>query len=287
MWFRWLMCALTVASLSAEDNEAKLTRLLNNRLKAVTTLRLDRDAYFPGEIATLTITVTNPTNEPLEIPAPFEPTSSGIDLMGKDTPQARELGVEYWYLAPHRFSDFPTRLDTGSIVLHPAVRLERTVRSDEKHFGYYRWFGHRGAVPATPGEYRVEFSYDTRVHVDFRVVQPEMTQFVAAPLPALGGTDREAPRGYMHAFVLAFGGRYAICRNVQATALNPELFRGYYGDLAPLERVGEMDEPVTALRVRLEGEGAVVEWATARQSMRAEINSATIDRYLPRTEIVR
>ena len=56
----------------AAARQKKRQELAANRNKLDVTLKLDREVYFTGEDAEITIRIVNPTSEILEVPGPFD-----------------------------------------------------------------------------------------------------------------------------------------------------------------------------------------------------------------------
>jgi hypothetical protein len=136
--------------------------------KLRTRLFLDRKIYMPGELAIVTIRVTNPTGEPLEIPDPFHKWSGGLDLMRRVTPPGN--GPGFAYTSPHPYSGMSNRDDVlPRVIINPGQTLSESYRTDAPLFLNQPALP-GGTMPHTPGKYLIVYSYDTRAEVNFEVI---------------------------------------------------------------------------------------------------------------------
>ena len=120
----------------------------HNSRRMISKLELDRQEYLAGELFKLTITVTNPTPDALEIYDPFHGSTSGIDLMRlANSKDDKELAGQYIFVSPHPsvgWQDLPG----PTIVLQPGQTRRYAVESRERIFGGgLSWSG-----PGAPGK---------------------------------------------------------------------------------------------------------------------------------------
>src|SRR4051812_40868879 len=66
------------------DFSPRAKPLVLNEAKLRVSLKMDRPVYFIRELAEVTITVTNPTADMLEIRAPFDSRGPFLELRGKN-----------------------------------------------------------------------------------------------------------------------------------------------------------------------------------------------------------
>lgn len=238
----------------AQTQEDTATR---NITQLQTTISLDHAIYVPGEIATITIRIQNPTDRVLQIPAPFWPKRAGIDVLEKGTERAREMGQEYWYISPHPYSNYPPSPESPTVGIQPGEVMTQSVRTDEAVFSGAALLADKG-VPTRPGEYRMVYSYDSRAHADFSVARPILEGFKSQVLDeeSVRASDgsRHVVTHRVHAVALAIGDRHLVLRTLYArrpekprSVIGKEWSDGDAASFAPMERVAELDQAVTDL----------------------------------------
>jgi hypothetical protein len=240
---------------------------VRNISKLESTLTMDHSVYVPGEIATITFRVRNPTDQVLEVINPFWAESATFELWAKHYPTARTLGIDYGP-PPDSIADvLPAAPLEGppTIQLQPGATVSRTVRSNDLRVGEYVLNG--GAVPdRLDSEYRLIYTYDSRVHTDFKVAAPFLERFVTQTLDKdlyihEDGKAEEITHR-VHALVLAIGEQRVILRTIGAW--QPRLPRTAVGQkwsdstaFYPYERIAELNEPVTGLELSASSSGSI------------------------------
>jgi hypothetical protein len=128
-----------------------------------TAISLDREVYLPGEVAQITMTVTNPDSRPVLSWTPFITDSSCLELAIKGkTPRVDEsCGA----------GDPEDRPKTTTFA--PGETKQLVLNSFDPMFGTNIWpLGSQGArAPISPGDYTLTFEYGLApaADLDFRV----------------------------------------------------------------------------------------------------------------------
>ena len=258
------------------DRKIQLDRN-TGKLRAV--LKLDRAEYLPGEVALLTITVTNPTAVSLEVFDPFYVLTGSIEMSIKKTVGQK---TEWQTTAPDplccvgilRADTLPTRVFAAGEI------LERQFASHEPHFGadFVRRVQVTSQIPESPhqaaiplirmpeyaGEFELTYTYCPTQAVQFRVV-PAIAESVAyarlekqdPPLRYGNGEHVRLvplPRDVILAVLSAGGTHYIVASRFGQTGdrqiyrvPHTELSVGGARTLGPYVRVGSSNLPITAL----------------------------------------
>ena len=87
--------------------------IAKNSAKLTVTVKLDRDVYFPGEDAQITVRVVNPTPGILEVRAPFEVRTGGLNLMERNGRRRPDLPPSEWIFR----SSHPVGMHSHDIVV--------------------------------------------------------------------------------------------------------------------------------------------------------------------------
>jgi len=221
-------------------------------------LSLDHEIYMPGELATVTIGVTNPTAEPLLVPDPFNKLSGGLDLMRRTIPAGN--GPDLAYTSPHPYSGMPNRDDSlPNVRINPGQTLSKSYRTDAPLFLNQPVLP-GDTMPRTPGRYLIFHSYDPRAGADFEVVRPKIEALQSLRLPDEIVPGQAAHTHVVHVFVLANGEdqRFLFRTLGQwetgyrfVTALGSPLADFDIDTLAPYLRVAALDGPIRNLQLEL------------------------------------
>jgi hypothetical protein len=140
-------------------------------------MTMDRSAYFPGEDATLTIHIKNPTASAREIPQPF------VYGTGYVMPQKRDDKAELWGgwvdLGPREEMDIgrpntPTQFIAPGQTIHKQWLLSDSSRDPV--------VGKASRLPYQAGEYRLHYSYPGGATANFQVVYPTLEDWRMVPL---------------------------------------------------------------------------------------------------------
>ncbi len=139
-----------VAGGGEEDDDQPLSpelthylMLMNNLRQMNVTVSADRSLYFPGEAMKLSLTVTNPTSQSLEIPDPNDPGTQRVHGCIGDS--------EAMMVDPNN-PPGKIRRDVHRVVLQPGQSITVTADSEDKEAAE-RWC----LGPAGPGEETMTF----------------------------------------------------------------------------------------------------------------------------------
>ena len=217
-------------------------------------LGMDRDVYFPGEAARLSISVRNPTEDPLLVLEPFTVATGCIEILKKAATATYEpVGADSMcdnieaqnYTPVTTFSGFEER--------------ERTSWSFEARFDLYMPLVDSGGVPAEPGEYAALYTYRARKAL-FRVVAPTLDASTILRLAdstwmnPISEKDEPLAR-YIRAFAVRWNNESFVCAGVFARSY-ARPFRTRQGDVfqssaaepaSPYRRLATSGMAVTAI----------------------------------------
>ena len=128
-----ILCSLSLRAQTGRDDDTgpspeavRFSTLITNLRQAKVTLLTDREVYFPGEVLKLTVTVTNPTSQPLEIPDPNDPRAQRIKGCYADY---EDWGSSY---SDPRNPRGAIGLDVRRVILQPGQSISLTVDSEDK-----------------------------------------------------------------------------------------------------------------------------------------------------------
>jgi len=133
--------------------------------QTVVQLTLDRATYLPAETCSLTLTISNPTPNVLQIPDPLNYRGASFDLWSKEPRWKTVWGSEWGSMSPNPNA---SRDPQPPIVAVPAGdKITKTFSSaDRSAMDTFRM----EAVPSYPGQFRLVFNYPKAPYVEFRVV---------------------------------------------------------------------------------------------------------------------
>jgi hypothetical protein len=219
--------------------------LLENRKKVQTKVTLNATEYWAGETYAAEFSVTNPTQNPLEIPDPSPEQGYGFDLLrfNDQKPKPGEPPAEFEVLAAHPYSDrMPTVVDGPSVVLQPGQSLR--IQIDSRIHSYRSDDGGVSGIPDRTGKYRLVYSYWPRASADFHVVAPTLEQFeelqLLIPLEGReGGTPNGRPfiaQRYVYGYVLSVD-------NVRYLAITPSW------STSPLREIPDRTRPANDIMI--------------------------------------
>jgi hypothetical protein len=167
------------------ERQKKLPELAANRSKLDVMLRLDREVYFTGEDAEITIRVVNPRPEILEVPAPFEVLTGGVNLMERNGKRYPLLDSSQWVPnSAHPIGGSGPVVVAGyvpplppTIWLPPYQPIEKTFRLSEGGCSSETPFIGVCGLPKEEGEYRLVYDYHYKAFAQFRIVYPKLEQW--------------------------------------------------------------------------------------------------------------
>ena len=241
---------------------------LGNIQKLESKMVLDHGDYLPSERAVLTVTIKNPTNAPLEVPAPFQ---TGACYLIFEPDLSKPPGG----LPPDDdFGGYFAYATAPTMVLSPGQVTEQTVTTGEPKPWWVSF-----DIPRTPGRWRVAYGYDDRIHADFKVVEP--TKLWAISILHLRPTEEmEYGKPTVRSSVVPFlaietvsGEHWLFRGDPLRKELSPWPLKEFtldvlYSQIRFFERVQRLAEPVTSLHTELRADDTVdVEAKTASGRM--------------------
>jgi hypothetical protein len=242
----------------------------SNTQKLECKLRLERDTYLPDERARLAVTIGNPSNSPLEVRAPFQQRSGGFyvakvfDGGGEEFMLSDDSGLQ------------PARFNVPTMIMQPGQEVTQTIATNRS--SQFR-------IPGSSGMYRVKYSYAYGAGADFRVIDISAAKLWAVSLVHLQPEEvlDEVGRASMKRACVPFfavetsPGEHWLLRGDPDTRrdISPSPNREFTLDvllsqLIGFERVKQLDEPVTSMRMDLRADETVdviAETASHRQIM--------------------
>jgi hypothetical protein len=153
------------AQIGVETPEERVVRLTRNVQLLKVEMTMDRAVFFPGETATITVTVTNPTGRPLEVPlvTDTEGFYGSVKLNSGWTPPAEPLR--------------PPDAAAPGTLLPPGGGVTFTIHTLDK---IYRPWQMTGAMPPNPGRHRLVSRLGGAV--EFEVAEPILEKGMLVPL---------------------------------------------------------------------------------------------------------
>ena len=246
---------------------------------------LDRDIYLRGEVMHLTMTVSNPTSETLEV---FDPAATVWDFLHWGSRSLSPF-ANWEQLQGEPPSDQDPNWSASTVWLLPGQRIERQVigrgpavgdgalqQSDRfmVYYGYLDWLSHAGQAA-------------------FRVVQPRVVAASPVRLQNLKqqsdgstGDVKETPRYTYGAVLEANQKRYIVVSRNWTSApdlrlvTGAKLDTGIAGYLEPYDRVAEVSREVQSVSLEANSDdNVVVHWVDesgARNSVFLDKSHAVI-----------
>jgi len=167
-------------------NLKRILDLENNRMKLDVSVRMDRDVYFPGEDAQVTVRVVNPTAQILEVPEPFDERTGNVSIMARGTGDLKND----WVVVSGGGGHGPViAVPDANLPVQPAVWISPN-QPLETTFWLSAAGCHGHAVPFVKvcqleereGEYRLGYGYTAKAFATFRVVWPQLEQWAESVL---------------------------------------------------------------------------------------------------------
>ena len=238
-----------------------------NRLSV--TLSLDREVYLPQEIATATITITNPTNAALVVPQPFKVTTGTI-ILSQRWPNGE------WHSDEH-FQPILYDAATPTITMAPGETKQLTFRMDTLAFsGQYPAHEWLSGMQPHPGRYRFNYmyTYSPEAAYFFNIRDGDsMDHLVDVPVPLPAMAPPGAVNWYRPVVVIRQGSEYAVCVARRGTG-GRELPRKpvgkpYSSGLGLLKRIATSTVPIVSLQAELDPlQRIAVRWTDANNLSR-------------------
>jgi hypothetical protein len=273
--------------LAAQEDfsKSRLFALRKNAQSLNVVVKLDRSEYLAGEDPEVTLSVSNPTVWPLEVPDPFHVENAGIDLQAKDPANRAKYGTDWWYLAPHPFAlSRPTASERAqsakpipAIVLSASQQVERRVRLSDMRLGREAPIYVEGRLPVKPGEYRVQYGGSVKqATAEFRVL-PSILEAMTAVTLLRPDQMRSVRTGKLHDMprrvyvsVVGSGGAHFVMVSLWASSgvTRPQDYpigrplADPPTPLAPFVRVAESARPIASIRGSADAaENIILDWA--------------------------
>jgi len=181
-----------------------------NNGQLVSTIAVDRNIYFPGEEAVLTLTARNASSAPMAVASPF--SAFGCFKLSRVSPSGSLVPLFARPVCPLRLVE-----PAGSKMVLAAGEESRVAVSGED-----LWPGASAStVPGTPGYYQL--SGVSGASVAFRIAMPRLEAATAVRIHDIVYNDpatRKEVRlpAYMHVFSLRWNNQSYLC-----VALSPSL----------------------------------------------------------------
>lgn len=259
---------------AVEQYHMQRSDMLNrNTAKLTVSVQLDRTVYLPGELAEVTISVTNNTGAALEAFTPFMLSTGSIEVS-----ELRTLdGQTGWHdLAPEKFCcEFGRKDDRPTYLFGAGQSFQKKMKSDEAHFDFDRFPLLR--VPKQPGKYRISYTYAGHKPTEFEVTPALIRKLDCAHFATMGEYVSQSkqhlkvPR-QANASVLESSGTYYVVlthgvrENNACFPTLPESgdFTVLVGYLQPYFRLASSDKPIVSLHaIADKQENVTVSWTTS------------------------
>jgi hypothetical protein len=192
--------------------------LITNTMKLDVRVTLDRATYFPGERASIGLSVRNPTSAPLLVLQPFT-ASTGLINLGKKS------GADYEIVGESNHRLLPRVPPTT--VLEPGQELTANLDSAVPSvFGLgLPVMGSLGA-PSRAGEYALAYTYSGYALGLFTVVAPMLEASTVIRVPDEPYTNSVTHQTkqllrYMHVFALRWDHVSYLCATIRPNSIDP------------------------------------------------------------------
>ena len=174
-----LTCATAGPQTGTSDRQYGIAK---NSAKLTVTLKLDRDVYFPGEDAQITVRVANPGPEILEVRAPFDVRTGGLNLLERNHRGLHGLPPSEWiFISSHPVGMHSHDIEiVGEKVPDPPTIWLAANQPMERTFWISDACGQKIAfvgvcrLPEDEGEYRVTY---WNAAAQFHIVGPKLEQW--------------------------------------------------------------------------------------------------------------
>jgi hypothetical protein len=267
----FLAAVLCAAVLCGQDP------LVINTSNMKVSVTMDREAYLPGEVAQITLTVTNPTSTAVVSLTPFLDSNSCFGSFRKDQPeQEKDL-----LCSSREETDRPI-----TTTFAPGESRQMTLNSYDRQFGIGPSVLVSRSVPTHPGLYTFVFQYAfaVRAQAEYTVEAAKLEADSVARVHDLMFSDQPKlvpPRPYptyVHVLALRSNGQTYIC--VSQGAVNRRGFVVGKVDVrdnldfddshvdtllvSPFKRVATSPSSVVSLSATADAdENLTIEWADA------------------------
>jgi hypothetical protein len=264
---------LTVRSQTVKRQDPvwqQLHDLSVSKSKLEVTTKLDRDIYFPGEDAQVTIVVANPTAQILEVPTPFDLQTGFVHLYVRGTGSLQNDWVETGSLVSgHGIVEVGKPVVPPTTWISPVQPLTRTFWLSEAGCNHHivPYVG-PCQLEETEGEFRLWYTYGANAYATFRVVWPQFEHWAEAvlakryqyeevlPNKVKTGNIRTLPRR-VRAMVLGYQGNHFVAVSNDVVTAGSHIWQDSSGKLVAAmnrqfgiyRRIATSTIPITSLQV--------------------------------------
>jgi len=160
--------------------EAQLRQLIKNTSRLKVTVALDRDVYFPGEEAKVSLVVKNTTSDVLQVLEPFTVGTGGLNILVHEPAKIKTWGTEWFFLRPHQTGVAELALDAPSRYMQPGEELRLQFTLAEGCKDRKTQILADCHLPEPEGEYRLQYNYLPIASALFRIVVPRLESWTEA-----------------------------------------------------------------------------------------------------------
>lgn len=205
-------------------------------------LKLDREVYFPGEMAELTVTITNPTSRALLVEEPLSVGSGDIGLVVQraDHFEAVAQKTRDGFIIVGTGATEPT---VHTVLMQPGEQRQRTIRTDDAMFDDDEIMDLTidGFLPLEAGHYVFGYGYGSGASVAFDIVQPVVLRAVqpsSSQAPATGSPSEPSAKPWGGPLgELEWDGKRYLVASLRPASLR----RSPNGPLAPFVRLDTLE----------------------------------------------
>jgi hypothetical protein len=246
---------LTVTITAIASSPPAPRQSVENTKQLQGTLSLDRDTYFPGEVALFTVTVRNPESGLLEIPEPFS-SVNGCFALRKLLEGGVALPLSAQPICPSRVAETSTQ---ATAILGPSEQRQAILSSETLMSAM-----DAPAPPVLnrPGYYQLEYLY-YYLHPSavFRVVTPHLDASTVVQLQDVTYTDPNTGRNvrlpaYLHVLALRWNNQSYICVSQfpgsTAQAVSADAHGDFSGSDFPYVRIATSPEAVKSMNATVD-----------------------------------
>jgi len=232
-------------------------------------MALDQSAYFPGEAAAVTITITNPSASALQVMQPFNNSTGCLVVYvqppsGPPSPTSPDTNC-------NPFSDpYGVAAEIPTTIMSPGQQLQAAFNS------YAPPFGPAISLPLAAGSYSLNYFAYSLAQIPFSVVAPHLDASGNVQLadesyvdPTTGATVQSPSFAILMA--LRSNGASYICVSTVPTATTTvvtDASGNLSGNPAPYKRIASGPNPVVSISGTTDGAGNLtIQWQDSTGAM--------------------
>jgi uncharacterized repeat protein (TIGR02543 family) len=225
-----------------------LDAIIANNWRLKVQVAMDRSVYFPSEAALVTITVSNPTADPLQVFTPFLASTGCLEVAPGD-----QDGV----------CNSQATANTPTTIMQPGEERRITLNSYDHQFGTEVDAMPGGGAPRQSGQYRLIYDYTNASQPRFQVVRPRLEAAAMVRVADITDTDETGKPiqfpGFMHVFAVEWQGQSFICVTRESSRMNSPVRADALGNLddAPeiFTRIATSTNPVDSMAATADAAG--------------------------------